>query len=305
MTLRELQQEILRLKKEKDICILAHSYVAHEILEIADFTGDSYALSVKAKDAPQKTVIMVGVRFMAETVKILSPEKKVILANAGAGCAMADQMDKQVIEIVKQQYPDYKVVAYINTTAELKTICDVCVTSSSAVKIVKQMPEKNILFIPDCNLGDYVAKQLPDKNIKLLQGGCPVHASVNAEEVVEAKKLHPNALVLVHPECTPDVVKLADYVGSTSGIMDFARKSDAKEFIIGTEISIAEHLQYECPDKMFYYMSPKLICKNMKLSTLGDVYNAILGRAGEEIVLDDETITAARRCIDEMIRLGG
>ncbi len=188
---------------------------------------------------------------------------------------------------------------------ELKTICDVCVTSSSAVKIVKQMPEKNILFIPDCNLGDYVAKQLPEKNIKLLQGGCPVHASVNAEEVVEAKKLHPNALVLVHPECTPDVVKLADYVGSTSGIMDFARKSDAKEFIIGTEISIAEHLQYECPDKMFYYMSPKLICKNMKLSTLGDVYNAILGRAGEEIVLDDETITAARRCIDEMIRLGG
>ena len=305
MTLRELQQEIIRLKKEKDICILAHSYVAHEILEIADFTGDSYALSVKAKDAPQKTVIMVGVRFMAETVKILSPEKKVILANAGAGCAMADQMDKQVIEIIKRQYPDYKVVAYINTTAELKTICDVCVTSSSAVKIVKQMPEKNILFIPDCNLGDYVAKQLPEQNIKLLQGGCPVHASVNAEEVVEAKKLHPNALVLVHPECTPDVVKLADYVGSTSGIMDFARKSDAKEFIIGTEISIAEHLQYECPDKMFYYMSPKLICKNMKLSTLGDVYNAILGRAGEEIVLDDETITAARRCIDEMIRLGG
>lgn len=305
MTLRELQQEIIRLKKEKDICILAHSYVAHEILEIADFTGDSYALSVKAKDAPQKTVIMVGVRFMAETVKILSPEKKVILANAGAGCAMADQMDKQVIEIIKRQYPDYKVVAYINTTAELKTICDVCVTSSSAVKIVKQMPEKNILFIPDCNLGDYVAKQLPEKNIKLLQGGCPVHASVNAEEVVEAKKLHPNALVLVHPECTPDVVKLADYVGSTSGIMDFARNSDAKEFIIGTEISIAEHLQYECPDKMFYYMSPKLICKNMKLSTLGDVYNAILGRAGEEIVLDDETITAARRCIDEMIRLGG
>ena len=305
MTLRELQQEIIRLKKEKDICILAHSYVAHEILEIADFTGDSYALSVKAKDAPQKTVIMVGVRFMAETVKILSPEKKVILANAGAGCAMADQMDKQVIEIVKQQYPDYKVVAYINTTAELKTICDVCVTSSSAVKIVSAMPDKNILFIPDCNLGDYVAKQLPEKNIKLLQGGCPVHASVNAEEVVEAKRLPPNALVLVHPECTPDVVKLADYVGSTSGIMDFARNSDAKEFIIGTEISIAEHLQYECPDKMFYYMSPKLICKNMKLSTLGDVYNAILGRAGEEIVLDDETITAARRCIDEMIRLGG
>ena len=301
----EVQKEILRLKKEKDICILAHSYVAHEILEIADFTGDSYALSVKAKTAPQKTVIMVGVRFMAETVKMLSPDKKVILANDGAGCPMAEQMDKELILKVKEKYPDYKVVAYINTTAELKTVCDVCVTSSSAVKIVEQLPDKNILFIPDCNLGAYVAKQLPEKNFKLLQGGCPVHASVNEEEVLEAKKKHPNALLLVHPECTADIVKHADYVGSTSGIMEFAKKSECKEFIIGTEISIAEHLQYECPDKMFYYLSQKLICKNMKLSTLYDVYNAILGRSGEEIVMDEETIAEARKCIDEMIRLGG
>lgn len=301
----DIQKEILKLKKEKDICILAHSYVAHEILEIADFTGDSYALSVKAKTAPQKTVIMVGVRFMAETVKMLSPDKKVILANEGAGCPMAEQMDKELISAVKEKYPDYKVVAYINTTAELKTVCDVCVTSSSAVKIVKQLPEKNILFIPDCNLGAYVAEQLPEKNIKLLQGGCPVHASVNEEEVIAAKKKHPNSLLLVHPECTADVVKHADYVGSTSGIMDFAKKSECKEFIIGTELSIAEHLQYECPDKMFYYLSSKLVCKNMKLSTLYDVYNAILGRSGEEIVMDDETIKKARKCIDEMIRLGG
>ena len=301
----DIQKEILKLKKEKDICILAHSYVAHEILEIADFTGDSYALSVKAKTAPQKTVIMVGVRFMAETVKMLSPDKKVILANEGAGCPMAEQMDKELISAVKEKYPDYKVVAYINTTAELKTVCDVCVTSSSAVKIVKQLPEKNILFIPDCNLGAYVAEQIPEKNIKLLQGGCPVHASVNEEEVIDAKKKHPNSLLLVHPECTADVVKHADYVGSTSGIMDFAKKSECKEFIIGTELSIAEHLQYECPDKMFYYLSSKLVCKNMKLSTLYDVYNAILGRSGEEIVMDDETIKKARKCIDEMIRLGG
>lgn len=301
----DIQKEILKLKKEKDICILAHSYVAHEILEIADFTGDSYALSVKAKTAPQKTVIMVGVRFMAETVKMLSPDKKVILANEDAGCPMAEQMDKELISAVKEKYPDYKVVAYINTTAELKTVCDVCVTSSSALKIVKQLPEKNILFIPDCNLGAYVAQQLPEKNIKLLQGGCPVHASVNEEEVIEAKKKHPNALLLVHPECTADVVKHADYVGSTSGIMDFAKSSECKEFIIGTELSIAEHLQYECPDKMFYYLSSKLVCKNMKLSTLYDVYNAILGRSGEEIVMDEETIKNARKCIDEMIRLGG
>lgn len=303
--IKDVQQEILRLKKEKDICILAHSYVAKEILEIADFTGDSYALSVKAKSAPQKTVIMVGVRFMAETVKILSPDKKVILAHAEAGCAMADQMDRDTISIVKAQYPDYKVVCYINTTAELKTICDVCVTSSSAVKICSRIPDKNILFIPDCNLGAYVAEQLPDKNFKLLQGGCPVHAAVNEEDVLEAKAKHPNALLLVHPECTKEVVKHADYVGSTSGIMEFAKKSDAKEFIIGTELSITENLQYECPDKMFYNLSMKLMCKNMKLNTLYDVYNAIVGRSGEEIVLDDDTVAKARRCIDEMIRLGG
>lgn len=301
----DIQKKIMELKKEKDICILAHSYVAHEILEIADFTGDSYALSVKAKTAPQKTVIMVGVRFMAETVKMLSPDKKVILANAGAGCPMAEQMDKEYISEVKKQNPDCKVVAYINTTADLKTVCDVCVTSSSAVKIVKQLPDENILFIPDCNLGSFVAKQVPEKKLKLLQGGCPIHASVTEEEVIAAKKAHPNALLLVHPECTADVVKHADYAGSTSGIMDFARNSDCKEFIIGTEISIAEHLQYECPDKMFYYLSAKLICKDMKLSTLYDVYNAMLGKSGEEIVMDEETIAKARKCIDEMIRLGG
>lgn len=303
--IKDIQEEILKLKKEKDICILAHSYVAHEILEIADFTGDSYALSVKAKQAPQKTVLMVGVRFMAETVKILSPEKKVILTHRKAGCPMAEQMDKNLILAMKKEYPDYKVVAYINTTADLKTVCDVCVTSSSAVKIVKQIDAENILFIPDCNLGAYVAEQVPEKNFKLLQGGCPIHAAVNEKEAIEAKKEHPNAPLLVHPECTPDVVKHADYVGSTSGIMEYAKNSDAKEFIIGTEISIAEHLQYECPDKMFYYLSQKLICKNMKMSTLMDVYNAVRGVSGEEITLDEDTIVKARRCIDEMIRLGG
>ncbi len=303
--IKNIQEEILRLKKEKDVCILAHSYVAHEISEIADFTGDSYALSVKAKNAPQKTVLMVGVRFMAETVKILSPEKTVLLSHPEAGCPMAEQMDKAYIETVKQQYPDYTVVAYINTTAALKTVCDVCVTSSSAVKIVKQIENKNILFIPDCNLGAYVREQVPNKNIKLLQGGCPIHASVTEEEAVSAKKKHPDAQLLVHPECVAAVVKHADYVGSTSGIMDYAMQSDCREFIIGTELSIAEHLQYVCPDKKFHYLSQKLICPNMKISTLMDVYHALCGEAGAEIVLDADTIAKARRCIDEMIRLGG
>ncbi len=305
MNIAQLQQEIIKLKKEKDVCILAHSYQAREICEIADFTGDSYKLSVDASKVQNKTILMCGVRFMAETCKILSPDKKVILANPIAGCAMADQMDRELIEQVKTNYPGYTVVAYVNTTADLKTICDVCVTSSSAVKIVKNIENKDILFIPDCNLGAYVAAQCPGKNIKLLNGGCPIHACVTADEAKKAKELYPDAELLVHPECVPAVCKLADYIGSTSGIMDYAVKSDKKEFIIGTEISIAEHLQYMCPDKTFRILSLKLICPNMKATTLTDVFNCLNGSGGEEILLDEETICKARRCIDEMIRLGG
>lgn len=304
MNVSALQQEILKLKKEKDVCVLAHSYVAREICEIADFTGDSYKLSVDASKVSNKNILMCGVRFMAETCKILSPGKKVYLAQPMAGCAMADQMDKQLISQVKTKYPGYTVVAYINTTADLKTICDVCVTSSSAVKIVNNIENKDILFIPDCNLGAYVAKQCPDKNIKLLNGGCPIHACVNVEDVKKAKNAYPDAELLVHPECVPEVCAYADYIGSTSGIMDYAVRSDKKEFIIGTEISIAEHLQYNCPDKTFHILSPKLICPNMKLTTLVDVFNCLNGNGGEEILLDKQTIADAKKCIDEMIRLG-
>ncbi len=302
--IQEIQQEIRRLKAEKNICILAHSYQAAEILEVADYTGDSFQLSLMAQKAQADTVILCGVRFMAETVKILSPQKTVFLANAIAGCPMAEQMDKEMITKVKEQYPDYTVVAYINTTSELKTVCDVCVTSSSAVKIVKKLPNQNILFIPDCNLGAYVSKQVPEKNFKLLQGGCPIHACVTAEDVRTAKAMHPGAKLLVHPECTREVVALADYVGSTSGIMEYARESSDTEFIIGTEISIAEHLQYACPEKRFYILSQKLICSNMKATTLMDVYNCVKGQGGQEIVMDPETMRRARICIDEMIRLG-
>jgi len=302
--LRDVQDEIIKLKNQKDICILAHSYQAREIIEVADFTGDSYQLSVMASKAVQKTVIMCGVRFMAETVKILSPEKSVFLANPIAGCPMAEQMDKEMIEMVKAKFPSYTIVAYINTTAELKTVCDVCVTSSSAVKIVDKIANKDILFIPDCNLGAYVAEKLPDKNIKLLQGGCPIHAVVNLDDVKNARDVHPNALLLVHPECIPSVVQQANFVGSTSAIMEYAIASDNKEFIIGTEMSIAEHLQYICPEKRFYYLSKKLLCPNMKATTLMDVYNCVLGAGGEEIILDEVTIRDAQKCIDRMIELG-
>ena len=305
MNVYNMQQKILQLKKEKDVCILAHSYVAREISEIADFTGDSYGLSVQAAKVPNQTVLMCGVRFMAETCKILSPEKKVLLSNPLAGCPMAEQMDKDMISQVKEMYPDYIIMAYVNTTAELKTIADVCVTSSSAVQIAKAVDADKILFIPDCNLGAFVAKQVPEKTFKLLQGGCPIHAAVRPEAIKQMKALHPDALVLVHPECVPEVTKQADYVGSTTGIMAYAKKSSAKEFIIGTEISISEHLQYDCPDKMFYPLTKHLICPNMKSTTLVDVYRNLTGEFGEEILLDDETIRLARRCIDNMIQLGG
>ncbi|HOO26023.1 MAG TPA: quinolinate synthase NadA, partial [Clostridiales bacterium] len=288
----------------KDICILAHSYQAHDIVEVADFVGDSFQLSVKAAETTQKTIIMCGVRFMAETVKILSPDKKVILANPLAGCPMAEQMDRDMINKVKEEYPDYTVVAYINTTAQLKTVCDVCVTSSSAVKIVNKIENKNILFIPDCNLGQYVADQIEGKNIKLLDGGCPIHMSVSAEDVVKARKAHPNALVLVHPECVPEVVALADFVGSTSQIMDYVNKSDHDEFLIGTEIGIVDHLQYSRPENKIFPLTQKLVCPDMKVTTLNDLLNSVKGTGGEEIILDKETIKGARRCIDEMIRLG-
>lgn len=309
--LRDIQDKILELKKEKDICILAHSYQAREIVEIADITGDSYKLSVEAAKAQNKNLLMCGVHFMAETAKMLSPDKHVYLANREAGCPMAEQMEPDFIQGIKDKEPDRKVVCYINTTAALKAVCDVCVTSSSALKIVKSMEDKKILFIPDINLGTFVKNACPDKDIMLLNGGCPVHASVTEDEILRAKELHPNAKVLVHPECRPDVTKHADYAGSTSGIMDYAARSDAKEFIIGTEVSIVEHLQYELPEKRFYPMSKKIVCQNMKLTTLMDVYNTCnaIGSADTsdafEILMTQEEIDAAKGCINEMIRLGG
>ncbi|MBQ3666048.1 MAG: quinolinate synthase NadA [Lachnospiraceae bacterium] len=304
LSTREMQDEILRLKKENDICILAHAYQSHDILEIADYTGDSYGLSLEAAKATQKTVLMCGVRFMAETVKILSPDKKVLLSNSDAGCPMAEQLDVELLSALKAQNPDYTVVAYINTTSELKTICDVCVTSSSAVKIVKNIDNDKILFIPDCNLGAWVKEQVPEKQFKFVNGGCPTHLRMTVRDVQKARQEHPNAKLLVHPECLSDVTKEADYIGSTTGIMDYARRSTDTEFIIGTENSILQHLQFECPDKKFYPLSKDCVCHNMKLTTLVDVYNCVKGIGGEEIILDDEVREKALKCINTMLTLG-
>nr|MCR5654274.1 quinolinate synthase NadA [Lachnospiraceae bacterium] len=242
---------------------------------------------------------------MAETCKILSPQKKVYLSHSEAGCPMAEQMDKEMIAAYKEAHPERTVVAYINTTADLKTVCDVCVTSASALKIVNALDNDKILFIPDQNLGAYVKENCPDKDVELMQGGCPVHARLTEQEVLRAKELHPDAKVLVHPECRPVICQYADYIGSTTGIMNYAKESEAKEFIIGTENSIVQHLQMDLPEKRFYELSKECICRNMKLTTLANVYNILKYDEGEEIVMDEEKRLAAKKCIDKMLELGG
>ncbi|MBQ8177533.1 MAG: quinolinate synthase NadA [Oscillospiraceae bacterium] len=304
MTVREVQDSILKIKKEKNICILAHAYQSQDIWEVADYIGDSFGLSQKAAQAEADTFLMCGVRFMAETVKILSPEKKVVLSNPSAGCPMADQMDTELIEQLKEEMPGYTVAAYINTTAELKQICDVGGTSSSAVKIIRNIDNDKILFIPDCNLGDWIAKQVPEKHIELVRGGCPTHLRINQRDIDKARRLYPEALMLVHPECHPSVVAQADFVGSTTEIMEYAEKGKNSSYIIGTENSIVEHLQFCCPDKKFIPLSKDCVCHNMKATTLIDVYNCVCGTGGEEILMSDTLIENSRKCIDEMLRLG-
>ncbi|MBQ3516967.1 MAG: quinolinate synthase NadA, partial [Lachnospiraceae bacterium] len=248
-------------------------------------------------------LLMCGVRFMAETAKILSPDKKVILSNPAAGCPMAEQLTVEELKEIKAQYPNAAVVAYINTTSELKTECDVCVTSASALNIVKNLPNEEILFIPDCNLGSWIEKQVPEKKFHFIKGGCPVHMRITPDDVIKARAAHPDAPLLVHPECKKEVTALADYAGSTTGIMKYAANSDAKEFIIGTDNSIVQHLQFEHPDKKFYALSKDCVCHDMRLTTLVDIYNCILGNAGEEIVLSDETRIKAKKCIDAMLEM--
>lgn len=217
---------------------------------------------------------------------------------------MAEQLGADELARLKERYPDHAVVAYINTTAELKTLCDVCVTSSSAARIIGRMDADKILFIPDCNLGGYIAKRIPEKEITLINGGCPAHAKMTAKDVAAAKAAHPGALLLVHPECPAEVSELADFVGSTTEIMGFAKRSEAGSFIIGTENSIVQHLGIDCPDKLFYPLSKELVCRDMKLTTIADVLHCLEGTDGEEIVLGEDIRLKAKRCIDEMLRLG-
>ncbi len=289
-----LIDKIKELKKDKNFVILSHFYVNDEIQEIADFVGDSYYLSKAATNCTEKNILFCGVRFMGESAKILNPEKRVFMADMNADCPMAHMVDVEKIKEVKESYDDLAVVCYINSTALIKTYSDVCVTSANAVKIVKELKEKNIYFIPDSNLGKFIAKQVPEKNFIFNDGYCPVHAEITAEDVIKTKKAYPNALVLSHPECTEEVLSISDYIGSTSGIIKFAKEHNNKEFIICTENGIFYELKNNCPGKTFFEVKEKQICPDMKLITLEKVLD-VLTNLNNEIILDNETIKAAKK----------
>ncbi|KGG80719.1 quinolinate synthetase [Caloranaerobacter azorensis H53214] len=287
MDKQKIIDEIIKLKREKDAIILAHNYQIPEVQEIADVVGDSLALSRAASNVDNKMIVFCGVHFMAESAKILSPDKKVLLPAKDAGCPMADMVTAEKLREYKEKNPDTYIVCYVNSSAAVKAECDICCTSSNALKVVSSVDAEKILFVPDRNLGNYVKNKVKDKQIDLWPGFCITHHRVKESEVIKAKEAHPDALVLVHPECNENVVKMADFVGSTSQIIEFATKSSSKKFIIGTEMGILHQLRKLNPDKRFYLLSPGFICANMKKTGLNDVLNALKYERFEITVPED------------------
>ena len=297
-----MRERIEQLKKEKDIVILAHYYVDGEVQEIADLVGDSYFLAKKATEVSQQNILFCGVSFMGESAKILNPGKRVIMADEFADCPMAHMVDIAKIQQVREQYPDVAVVCYVNSTAEIKAYSDVCVTSSNALRVVQSLPNKHIFFIPDNNLGRYISTLVPEKEFIFNDGFCHVHTSIHRENVEEAKKLHPPAPVLTHPECTADVLEISDFIGSTSEILDYATKSDAKEFIICTEMGIFFELEQKNPDKRFYSVGHRQFCPNMKKITLEKVVRA-MEEMEPEVTMDEELRVKANVPLVKMLEL--
>lgn len=296
-------EKIEQLKKEKEAVILAHYYCTDEVQAIADYVGDSYYLSKKAKETDAKIIVFCGVSFMGESAAILNPTKKVLMPDCHADCAMAHMVHIENILQMREQYEDLAVVCYINSTAEIKTYADVCVTSANAVKIVKNLPNQNIFFIPDGNLGRYVAEQVPEKNIMLNKGYCPIHAAMTKKEVLHAKKMHPNAKFLVHPECTKEVLEEADFIGSTSEIIAFAKKDAQMEYIIGTEIGVMYELKKQNPNKQFYTLTEHQVCEDMKMVTLEKVLDVLTNEKNQVQVLEEKRQKALKP-LDRMLELG-
>ncbi|MBR6744494.1 MAG: quinolinate synthase NadA [Clostridia bacterium] len=298
-----MKDKIERLKKQKNAVILAHYYAPAEAQEIADYVGDSYYLAKIAKKTAAEIIVFCGVSFMGESAKILNPEKKVLMPDLSADCPMAHMVDPGKIEQLKREYEDLAVVCYINSTAALKCLSDVCVTSSNAVNIVRSLPNKNIFFIPDRNLGRFVAEQVPEKNIIVNDGCCPIHAAVTAEQLMQIKAAHPNAPILIHPECEPELLAISDFIGSTAEIIDYAAKSERNEFIICTESGVDYKLMTDNPDKKFYYPSPCPCCTDMKLNTLEAVLS-VLEKEDNEVTVDRSVSERALRPLDRMLELG-
>ncbi len=298
----KLISNINRMKQEQNAVIVAHSYQVDDVQEIADVVGDSFALSQFCASNSSDTIVFCGVHFMAESAKILSPEKTVLLPEINAGCPMADMVTAEALREAKKKYPEAAVVCYINSSAEVKAECDICCTSSNALTVIKSIEQKDILFVPDQNLGSYVAKMVPEKNIILWEGYCITHHRIKVEEVLRAKELHPDAILLVHPECQPEITELADYVGSTKQIIDFAKNSDNDKFIIGTEMGVLYQLKKDNPTKTFYLMSNGLICPNMKKTSLQSVHDALAFKR-YDIILSDDIINRASHCLNKMLEV--
>ncbi len=295
-------EEIRALKKEKNAVILAHYYVEPRVQQIADYVGDSYYLSKAAAETGAQTIVFCGVSFMGESAKALSPDKTVLMPDKAADCPMAHMADEETIRRVREEYEDVAVVCYINSTAELKRLSDVCVTSANAVKIVKALPNRNIFFIPDRNLAHFIAEQAPEKHFIYNEGYCPTHERMQTEEIRKAKGEHPDAQVLAHPECAKAVLELADYVGSTSGIIQYATESAGKKFIICTEEGVAYELKQKNPDKVFYFTDTLPVCPDMKLVTLEKVLHVL--KTGEnEVHMEADAAEETRRPLERMLEL--
>ncbi len=295
-----LALKIDELRQEKKAIILAHNYQNDEVQDLADVVGDSLILSQTAAKSKAKVIVFCGVHFMAESAAILSPEKTVLFPAENAGCPMADMADASEVLKWRERYPKAAVVAYVNTSAAVKAVSDYCCTSANAVKLVKNIPESEIIFLPDQNLGSYVARQVPEKTVHLWPGYCVTHHQVNPEEVKIVRQLHPEALVLTHPECRPEVTALADFIGSTSQIVKFVKSSQSQKFIIGTEMGIIHGLQKENPDKTFYLLSKGLVCPNMKQTTVAKVLKS-LQAMGPVIQVSPDIRTKAVQALNRML----
>lgn len=303
----DLKQEILRLKKEKNAVILTHCYQDVEIDEVSDYVGDSLYLSRAAAKTDAKIIVFAGVYFMAQSAKLLSPKKKVLLPNMNSGCLMSDMIDVNNLKQFKAQYPDIPVVCYVNSTAEVKAHCDICCTSSNAVDVVKSLNVNKVLFVPDTYLGKWVETKLKNVEVITFNGFCPTHLRIRTTDIEQARKNYPDALILAHPECHTEISKLADFVGSTKDIMEFAKQSDKKQFVIATEVGVVDRLNRDSKKynwgKEFILINPNITCSNMKQNSLEDIYNVLLNETNE-ITIDEEISKKAVISIERMLNIG-